>query len=445
MSGTGTITFGGVGSGIDTESIVTGLVNASSTNLNAMKSRATDARAAVSAISNLSSLLATLKSATSALSDVRDARAFSASVTGDGVVATANGAASPGSYDVDVLALAKEFRGYSDTQASSTDALNQTGTLSLKIGTADPLNIDVTGTDSLQTIADKINAAGVRANASVFYDGSAYRLQVRGLDTGKANDITLTETGTTLGLANPDNVYQHAQDSKVKIDGYTVTRSSNQIVGALPGVTLAVTKETTSSANVTVASDPNALAKKLQAVVDAYNQVVGKVHTVAGFGTTAGTVTELKGDTTLRSLTSRMSDAVLQTVSGAGTFQTLSSIGLSLNRDGTLSLDQTKLSDAVQKDSSGVSALLGGVGTGKGVMDVMTDLMDTFTKGSSGVLSVEKDQFDARAKSLDDSAAREQSRLDAYADQLRKQFTQMDSLVSGTNTDLSYLTKFFGS
>lgn len=441
---TGTITFGGIGSGIDTESIVTGLVNASSEQLNALKQRQTDTSSAVTSLSDISTLLSGLKNAATALSDVRDAKSYSASVAGDGVVATASGAALPGSFSVEVINLAKEHRSYSNTFTSSTDALGQSGTLSLAVGTVTPTDIDISSTDSLNDIADKINAAGLRASASVFYDGTTYRLQLRGLDTGSANAITATESGTTLGLDDPDNTFQAATDAKVKIDGFTVTRPTNQITGAIQGVTLALTAPTTTNAVVSVASDPNALGTKVKAFVDAYNQVVTKIHVIAGFGTTKGTSAVLSGDSTLRSITSRLSDTLLATVPGAGTYNTLSSIGVSLNRDGTITLDQTKLSTAISTDTNSVAAVLAGAGTGDGAMDVMKNLVTTFTQSSTGILSMEKDSMDSRAKSLGDSVTRENDRLQKYADDLRKQFTAMDTTVAGNNSDLSYLTKLYG-
>ena len=84
------------------------------------------------------------------------------------------------------------------------------------------------------------------------------------------------------------------------IDGFAVTSATNQISGAIPGVTLAATKETTAPITLSLAADPEALRGKIKGVVDAYNAVIGKIHTTAGFGQIAASDSVLTGDSMLR-------------------------------------------------------------------------------------------------------------------------------------------------
>jgi flagellar hook-associated protein 2 len=310
------------------------------------------------------------------------------------------------------------------------------------VGTGTAVNVDVTATDTLDGIAAKINASGQRISASIFNDGTNYRLQVRGLDTGDANTITFGETGVALGLNAPTSKVQSAADASLEIDGFTVKRSTNQISGAIQGVTLALTEVTTSPATVRVQNDPAGLQTKVQSVVDSFNAVVNKIHQVAGYGTTKGTSAALQGDSALRSITERLQSA-LTTKVGTGAYQILSSIGLASNRDGTLKLDSSKLSTALQNDAAGVAALLAGQGAGKGVMDVVSDLAKTMT-ASKGTLSLRSDSLSSRAKSLRDAADRENNRLNRYADALRKQFTAMDTTVAGNNAQMSYINQMYG-
>ncbi len=431
---TGTITFGGIGSGMDTEGIVTGLVQASSGTLNTLKNRANDTDSAVSTLSSISSMLSTLQKAVGALADSRDAASYSATSSNSAVAVTANGTAQPGAYSITVSKLAKEQRNYSSAFASSTTALAQSGTLNLQVGSASGVDVAISDSDTLEDIAAKINASGARVSAAIFNDGSEYRLQVRGLDTGAANTISFS--GLDLGLGAGQ--VQGAQDAELQIDGFTVKRSTNQIAGAIQGVTLALTQESTSPINVTVASDPAATQKKLQAVVDAYNAVVNKVHASAGYGTMKAANSELSGDSALRSLTQRLSSTLLSRVSSGSQYDTLGSIGLSSNRDGTLTLDSSKLSAAITKDAAGVTAVLAGANGGDGVMDLMNTLVKDMT-AANGTIALRQDSLSSRAKSLRDQANREQDRLDRYAESLRKQFTSMDSAVASNQALLSYL------
>jgi flagellar hook-associated protein 2 len=363
-----------------------------------------------------------------------------ATTTGTGLAVTVNGNASPGSYSIDVVELAKEYRSYTDGFSSSTNALGQSGTLNIKIGSADAVGIAINAGDSLNAIVDRINASGLKVGASLLFDGSEYKMQLRGLDSGDAAAVTVT--GTTLGLTDVENFVQQAQDSHIKIDGISVKRSTNQVVGAIPGVTLALTaKTTTDPVKLSVDSDPEGLATKLRNMVDAYNAVIDKVHSTAGFGAVKGQNPVLSGDSTLRAMTSRMSNVALSVVSGAGQFQTLGSIGLSLGKDGKMSLDSAKLTSAVGTDAASVSAVLAGAGTGNGVMDIVRDMVTGFTEPGKGLLELREESLGSRAKSLDDRVSREQERLDRYAEMLRKQFTAMDGVVAGNYSTLDYLTR----
>jgi flagellar hook-associated protein 2 len=435
----GTISFGGIGSNIDTEGIVTGLVSASSGPLSALKSRAAATKAAVSTLSEIGSLLGKLKTAAEGLADVQTARSMKATTTGTGVAVTVNGNAAPGSYSIDVLALAKEYRSYTDGFSSSTNALGQSGSLNIKVGSADAVGIAINAGDSLNAIVDKINSSGLRVSASLLFDGTEHRMQLRGLDSGDAAAVTVT--GTTLGLTDVDNFVQQAQDSHIEIDGISVKRSTNQVTGAIPGVTLALSAKTTESVALSVDSDPEGLATKLKSMVDAYNAVIDKVHSTAGFGAVKGQNPVLSGDSTLRAMTSRMSNVALSVVSGAGKFETLGSIGLSLGKDGKMSLDSAKLTAAIGSDAASVSAVLAGVGSGNGVMDIVRDMVTGFTDPTKGLLEMREEGLQSRAKSLDDRVGREQERLDRYAEMLRKQFTAMDGVVAGNYSTLDYLTR----
>jgi flagellar hook-associated protein 2 len=194
---------------------------------------------------------------------------------------------------------------------------------------------------------------------------------------------------------------------------------------------------------VSVDKDPKALGDKLQAVVDAYNAVVSKIHTVAGHGSTTASNPVLRGDSSLRGVTRQLS-STLTTAVGSGTYRTLASLGLKLNNTGSLSLDRTALDKALSTDPDAVSKVLAGTDGSDGVMDFIGTLVTTLTDPTSGSLQARKDGLESRAKSLDDRVTREEARISRYSEQLRKQFTAMDSTVAGYNDQLSYLFSITG-
>src|SRR4051794_16624161 len=353
----GTITFGGVGSGLDTESIVNGLVTASQGPLNAVKKKQTDTTAANTSLSAIGTLLGKLQTALEAVDETREVGSYAATSSSTAVGVSANGSALPGSYQISVGSLASEQRTYSDPQSSSTTALGLSGQLGISLGGATATTIAVASGDTLEDIASKINGAGLRVSASVINDGSAYRLQVRGLDTGGANTIGFS--GLTLGLDKVANTRQAATDSQVSIDGFNINRPTKQVTGAIPGVTLTLTQTTATNSPVTVqvASDPAGLKNRLNAIVTAYNGVIDAVHSAAGFGSAKATVKALAGDSMLRSLTNRMSDAV-STLVGTGRYNTLGTLGVSLDASGHMSLNEDKLATALQADPNAVANVI---------------------------------------------------------------------------------------
>jgi flagellar hook-associated protein 2 len=438
----GTVTFSGVGSGIDVESLISGLTAVEAQPINTEKSKAASFRAAQSTFSDIGGLLSKLKLSVAALNSPQNASSFSATATGTALAVSASGSAQPGSYDVTVQHLAKEQRTYSNAQGNG--ALGLSGNLDLAVGTGDAVPIQIDATDTVNNIADKINGSGLRVSASVFYDGSQYRLQVRGLDTGDPNKVTFGApggVGDQLGFNDPLNTKQAAQSASLLVDGFQVKSDTNAVNGAIPGVTLALKEESTSK--VTVDTDPAGLGDKLQAVVTAYNAVVNSIHTASGSTASPASNPALAGNSSLRTVATRLSSSLLNSF-GGGKFSSLGSVGVNLQNDGTLVLDRTKLGAALSGDRAGVTALIGGTQangvTTKGVMAAISDVIDDVTDPAHGALLVARDSFDARAKRMEDHIASSQTRLQAYSDQLRKQFTAMDTEVAGYQSQLSALS-----
>jgi flagellar hook-associated protein 2 len=434
------ITFGGVGSGIDTESIISGLLSASQGPINRVKSQQTQTQSAVTSMSDVGNLLGKLKDALLALDTTQEVGSFKAASDNKAVAVTASGAARPGSFKVDVTQLASAYKAYTNPLGvtQSNQALNQAGTLKLSVG-GNTADLSIAATDTLDQVISKVNASGLRVSASSFFDGSQFRMQLRGLDTGLENDVTVVETGTTLGFAA--NTKSTGKDAKLTIDGFAVTSKSNQVQGVIGGVTLALADLSNGTpATVSVESDSKGFSDKLTNLVSAYNAVVNKVHTEAGFGSIKANNPELSGDTALRSVTSRLNDVLTRTV-GTGKFQTLRSIGIELNNNGTLKLNSANLEAALAADPEAVTRVIAGDdNTVKGIADLMSTATQDMLSAKGSIQS-RQDGLSARQKFLTDRAELEQKRLDRMEEQLRKQFTQMDGVVAANNQQLSFLQR----
>lgn len=447
-----TVTFGGMGSGMDVEGLIDGLIGVSRQPISRLQSRAASAKAAVTDLSNIGGLLSKLKTAASALDSSEKVGSFKAETSNEKALGiTANGNAQPGSYEIEVVQLASAERRYSAGFSSNNTALGMAGTLTLQIGTGDTVSpdspilvggdtatLDIQASDTLDSIIQKINDSGMRLKASSFFDGTQYRLQIRGLDTGGDNAMVVGQSGLDLGLEDEANIVSRAQNAKITVDGFEVQSKTNTVSQAIPGITLNLKQETDEAFTISVADDTDALGKKVKDFVDAYNAVVNQVHTTAGFGKTKASNPLLAGDSALRGITNRLNTQLSRSF-GSGAFNTMASIGIQLNNDGTLKLDQTKLTNAISKDSAAVSTVLsGGTGT-DGMMDMMRDLVSNLTAPNSGTLDVRKEGLDAQARRYTDQIDREEKRLETLESRLRKTFSDMDATVAGYNAQLNYL------
>jgi len=289
----------------------------------------------------------------------------------------------------------------------------------------------------------------VRVSAGIVNAGGSYRLTIQGLDTGAANSFTLTETsGLSLGLATPANTYETAQDAQLKVDGLAVTRPTNSIADAIPGVTLALTKTTTSAATVRTSGDSSSLKTKLTALVSAYNDIVNTGHTIAGYGSTKAANPVLAADSSVRRSLDRISSLVTGIVSGAtGSYKSLATVGLSLSRDGLMSFDATKFDAALEKDPSSVRRLFvtDTATSATGVMKTLADTIDNLITGDSGPVKSRLAALTKQSTSLTDQRAKKAERVTAYEQQLRKQFSNLDIAMSRYNSMASTLTGINGS
>jgi flagellar hook-associated protein 2 len=437
----GSITFSGLGSGIDIDAIVKALVQADSGGVDAANSRISASRAAVSDLSSIGGLLSDLKSVVDSMDTATELASFSGtSAKPEALTLTTSGNVRAASYDVRVVSLLKEQRNYSTTFNSRTADLNKTGTLRLAQGGTN-YDINVEATDSLDEVAAKINGSGAKIKANVFFDGSQYRLQLSGSEGGEAGAFTMEDMSTSLGFGFDavDSQKQAAADAQILIDGIPVKSKTNTISGAIEGLTFNLSAETTESFKVKVASDPTKMGTSLKDFVQKYNAVVNKVHKVAGYGSIKASNAELSGDSALRAVSSGLGARILNRAGHGGALDTLADIGIRLNSDGTIRLDETKMNKALADHPEDFSKVLAGTDSKAGLMDVMGDMLKGFTAVGDGLVANRKQAFDSRIKTLQDTVDREQARLDRMETRLRKTYSAMDAAVAKSNNSLSYL------
>jgi flagellar hook-associated protein 2 len=425
--------------GMDTTSLVSSLVSIASQPMNNLSTQQQTIAQATTSISSFSADLSDLKTATMALSDPTSFQAMAATSSNSSIVATASGSPAAGQWSVSVGNIATAQRSLSNGTSSSTTALGLSGNFGISLGNGTSANISIASTDTLNDIANKIASSGLRVQASLMYDGSQYHLLVSGLDTGSANAVSFDESGLaagtggfSLGLSTATPL-QTANDAHLTVGGIPVTSATNQITNAIPGVTLAITAPTTAPATISVAGDSSGIQTQVQAFVTAYNNAVTDGHLIAGYGSQAGQSTLLQGDQAVRSSLDQMANLIAAPVAGtSGAYNTLGSVGISLNDDGTLAFNTATFASAMQSDPASVSRLFVTDATNgsTGVMGTFGATIDSLTDPVNGAITAELNGFNSSTQRIQSEITDDQQRITAYQTQLQAQFAQMNAALA---------------
>lgn len=442
------------GSVINVSSLVSQLVAATQGPQQSLITSKTQAvTAQISSVGTLKSALTTFQSSLAAL-DTPSAFGAETATSSDptAFTATADSSATLGSYGVSITQLAQAEQLVSKAFAGGSSATVGTGTLQLTLGASSfSLTID-SSNDTVAGIAAAINAAsgnpGIEASVVTGSDGA--HLVLSSSLTGKTNTIQVTETDSGSALAsvtysstNTGNYTQEAvgQDAQFSIAGVPYTSASNTVTGALSGITLNLLT-TTSAATLSVSTDNTTVEGNIQSLVSAYNALQTTFSSLGSFDATTGKAAPMMGDAMLSSIQSQVRSALYSLVNtGSSTYDSLASIGITTNSDGTLSVNSTTLSSALSSDFSAVSQLFSG---SSGVATALnTQINSDLVAGGP---------IDSRSKTLvqQENALTQQSnqlqqQMNALSASLTQQYSALNTLLSSLQSTSSYLTQAFAS
>ena len=470
------INFAGLATGIDTESIIQRLTELQTRSMQRLMVRKSQLQSRMSAFDQFRGLVNNLASAAGALSV---SSAFNAvrGISSDPQVATITSSteALPGTYELRVSKLAQAHKIVSGAHASATAELGVNGQFMVngKIITLQP-------TDTLQTVAQKINAAGAGVTASVLNTDNGVYLTLTANETGENSKIQLSdvggwqvltptlklvtydeyirnqqsnaalsdrfrETGQTLaqvfGMTNPtsgtiqingqsiavdfatdtlaslankinsagagvtasivsetengttyyrlkidggdslptfvddqnilknlgvlQNGYQNelvrAQDAEFTLDGFHFKRSKNQVSDAIQGVTitlLSADADNPKVARLTLARDAEAAKGAVTNFVNAFNSIVDFLKQNASIDKNTLQAGVLFGDTTVSTVVDGLINRIISAVPNLQDgLRVLAQVGVQLGQDGKLSFDEGKFTQALAQDLQGVMRL----------------------------------------------------------------------------------------
>ncbi|MFH0130218.1 flagellar filament capping protein FliD [Variovorax sp. EL159] len=474
-----TISSLGVGANLDLNTLLTKLQSVESQPLALLQQRQTSFTSKLSGYGQIQSALNGLQAAAKKLSDPAFFAGVKTTATPtDVLTASSTDKASAGTYNINVDKLAQAQSLVSGGLAKADTPIG-VGTISIDFGaitggtldpatgtytgatftqdttrTAVPISIGA-GNNTLEGIRDAINNSKAGVKASIVNDGSGTpnRLVLVSAQSGEQSTMRVSVTGDAalqnlLGNdpAGTQNLRQTVagQDAKLTVNGIAVTSASNTVKEAIQGTTLNLLKRGDSV--VTALPDTANVSTAISDFVKAYNTLQSTAGALTAYNKDTNTASPLTGDSTLRNLLSRVRQTIVSPQdTGPKQLKVLTEIGVSLQKDGTLSIDQKKLDAAINTNLDGVTRLFAtGIdskaGYGKQLTAVITDLTSI-----GGALKTASDGVTTTLKQLDSQYTAMKEHVDSTVERYRKQFNQLDVVISGMNNTLSYLTTQFNA
>jgi flagellar hook-associated protein 2 len=306
------------------------------------------------------------------------------------------------------------------------------------------VSVSVTAGDSLSTVRDRINNAGAGVRASIVNDGTGSRLVIRSEVTGAENAVKIVAAGdpSLEDLAyspdelTPGNMTQtlSARDATATINGLPVSSPTNTLSGAVQGLTLTLSQVTTNAVEVTITQDSAAMRKSVDDFVKAYNDLNAYVLDQTRYDPEKKVAGKLQGDSATRSLQTQLRQA-LQAPSGATAgFSTLSSLGIQLQRNGSLlvnnSLFSTALGDPAALAAAFSAEAPGEANDGFGVR--FTSLTNALTD-ADGLLQSRAEGLRSRIKRQQDKVSDLESRVARTEERLLRQYNTLDNNLGRLN------------
>ncbi|VXB91640.1 A-type flagellar hook-associated protein 2 [Pseudomonas sp. 8AS] len=460
----------GLGSGIDIDSIVGAMVNAQKAPKEAQLARLE--KTTTTKFSALGQLKGALSELQTALKGLNDASLFqkrsASSADSSRLSATASKDAVAGSYQVQVKNLASSSKVASAAVAGAASATFDAGQLTVALGGTSLGVVDIAQGATLQDVAEAINAKvaskGVAATVVNNPQTGTARLVLSSDRTGAGQTVALEATSMSAGasidlstlnvavgvgeLASAGSgagFISQAKNAELEIDGIALSSSSNSVSDAISGVTLSLLKaEVGVNTKVTVAIDKSAVTSGIKKFVDTYNKLITTSNeltavTPVGVGK-APVVGGLVGDSSVRSVLSGLRGELVE-YAGQDSIRVLAELGVTTQKDGTLKIDDSKLTTALSDNYEAVASYLLGE---KGLMSRLNDKIDGYVK-SGGILQQRMDGLQGTLKAVGEQREALGRRIEQVQARLYAQFQAMDSLVGQLNQTGERLTQALGS
>lgn len=439
----------GAGSGVDVKSLAQQLAEVEITpRKDLINTKITQTEAKISAYGYIKTALSDLKNAFAKLDDAADFASISPTVSQPNALGiTTNFSAQAGNFNLQVSNIATAQSSASAGYAARDSQLNGGSGFSLSLqtgsGETDTISVD---SDTPAGLVSAINSAKLGITAQLLNTGDAtnpYKVVVTG-QTGAANSFTLSaldSEGNPIDGLDFSTQLQAADDARLSLNGMAVTRSSNQVSDLVSGVTFNLYGATSGAARVELNRQTQSITDGIKALVSTYNDLE---LTLQELGNRESKIEEVGGALASDSLLQRVRSMVRSYITSnsstpSGNLRAARDVGLSFDRTGKLTLDETKLASVLQNNFDDVVTLFSAGTNNKSIYSpapsgVAGDAVVKLDKmlRSSGLISVQADNASKKVKDYQAELTKLDERMSQILARYTQQFSIMESMVGNS-------------
>jgi flagellar hook-associated protein 2 len=279
-----------------------------------------------------------------------------------------------------------------------------------------------------------------------------------GSDSNGTNLTISSSDGTAFTLNEPAFGFTQGtagQNASATVDGVPVTSATNTLTGAISGVTINLLGATQgTAATLNVQADSTQATTALNQLVTDYNSAINLVNTqfkVTSSTDSSGTTTQSQGvlasDSVVRNLQSALEQAVsyvYKPSSGTTTVSTLADVGITMNNDGTLTFDSTKLTSALSTNATDVQNFFQGTAFNGFANNFYTSL-NSFTSPANGAFQVDLNSISAQSTALTKQISDFESGYIANQQTLlTAEFSTAETALQSMNQEMTQLNSLLG-
>jgi flagellar hook-associated protein 2 len=443
--GTVGLSFGSAtsGQGFDVATTVTQILASEKAIETPWNNQLTALKAQDTVLTSLGTDLSALSTSLQALTDfqgVFSAKLGSSSNTNVLDLTSASATAVAGSHTIEVTQLAQTSSNASTAVSAANDTLS--GTLTIQGHT---FNVDsADNNNTLSSLSAAINAAAIGVTASVITDSSGSRLSIVSGTSGAAGQLTISASLTDASsnpVIFPSTSGQVGQDAKLTVDGVSVTNSSNTVTTVIPGITFQLLALSTNPVQVQITDDTTSIGTAISSFVSAYNKVIGDINTQET-NSSSGSPPPLLGSPVLAQLQGAITGSLF-TGAASGSINNITQLGISMNNDGTLTLNADTLNTALNSSLADVTGFLQNSGSFGQMMS--TTLNNLGTQAPNGAIYLAQQQNVAQETALNTDISNEETLLAAQSTQLTDELNTANQILQSIPSQLSQVNEIYSA